>query len=175
MERSQSNTPEELEEPTILPDSPVQPTPSIQSQSQSQSPLPSPSFPTVSTPSPTPEQNAQPDENKAVKMENIRQAIPAEPTTGRLNCCKWNILTTLGDLVRVRVVYPNGTKIQRNFLSSDKLGLLLDLVILDMYDNKMEQKLDELCLTVPRININEVAGESIVLLGRTFATSHLPR
>ena len=82
---------------------------------------------------------------------------------------------TLGDLVRVRVVYPNGTKIQRNFLSSDKLGLLLDLVVLDMYDNKMEQKLDELCLTVPRVNVNEVMDESIDLLGRAFAIRHLPR
>ena len=84
MERSQSNTPEELEEPTILPDSPVQPTPSIQpqSQSQSQSPLPSPSFPTVPTPSPTPEQNAQPDENKKADANCSGNRIPS----GRNRC-----------------------------------------------------------------------------------------
>ena len=86
MERSQSNTPEELEEPNILPDSPVQSTPSTQpqpSQSQSQSPLPSTSCPATATPSPQPEQNTQLDGNETVRMEIIRQAIPAEPTTGR--------------------------------------------------------------------------------------------
>ena len=161
MERSQSNTPEELEEPTILPDSPVQSAPSSPAEVQAQSPLPSPSsaYHVATTPSPQPKQDFGAGRNNTMEMENIRQAIPTEPTTGMLNDGKLDILIILGDLIRVRVVYPNGTKIQRNFLLSDKLGLLLDLVTLDMYDNKMEQKLDELCLTVPRVNVNEVTSK----------------
>ena len=61
-----------------------------------------------------------------------------------------------GELVRLRVVYPDGTKLQRNFLLSDDVGFLLDLVELDMYDNHMENELSELYMTMPRITVNEV-------------------
>ena len=164
MEMYQTNTSEEVEEARIIPDSLIQSSSSNQpatshSQIHSSSPSPSVSRSTDTASNPPSEREMQSGENMAVKMETLRQVIPAEPTTGRSNDKKWNVLTILGDLVRVRVVYPNGTKIQRNFLSSDKLGLLLDLVALDMYDNKIEQKLDELCLTVPRVNVNEVMSK----------------
>ena len=47
-------------------------------------------------------------------MEVIRAGIPAEPRGG--------------EMLRIRVVYPDGTKLQRNFLPSDKVALLLNLV-----------------------------------------------
>ena len=65
-------------------------------------------------------------------------------------------LSSVGDIVRLRVVYPDGTKLQRNFLETDDLSLLLDLVELDMYDNGMDEKPFELCMSIPRLVLNEV-------------------
>ncbi|KNB42970.1 FAS-associated factor like [Blastocystis sp. subtype 4] len=81
------------------------------------------------------------DSTRSERMEVIREHIPIEPTEG--------------ELVRLRVVYPDGTKLQRNFLLSDDVGFLLDLVELDMYDNHMENELSELYMTMPRITVNE--------------------
>ncbi|KAK8798290.1 hypothetical protein WA588_003375, partial [Blastocystis sp. NMH] len=81
------------------------------------------------------------DEASHEEMEILRSRIPAEPIEG--------------DIVRVRIVYPDGTKLQRNFLRSDDVGLLLDLVALDIFDHQLSYKLSELCMTIPKVSIDE--------------------
>ena len=77
---------------------------------------------------------AQPSDEISLQeeMELLRSRIPEEPTEGR----KWIEGPRAGDIIRVRIVYPDGTKLQRNFLRSDDVGLLLDLVTLDIFDHQ---------------------------------------
>lgn len=79
---------------------------------------------------------------KKARMEAIRSRIPPEPTGGQI--------------VRVRIVYPNGTKLQRNFLPSDSVALLFDMVELDSYDHSMGIQDFQLCMTMPRLDIDAV-------------------
>lgn len=79
---------------------------------------------------------------KAERMEVIRAGIPAEPRGG--------------EMLRIRVVYPDGTKLQRNFLPSDKVALLLNLVELDMFDHQMDIDAFELYVAIPKLCLNDV-------------------
>ncbi|KAM7457319.1 hypothetical protein BLSTO_01921 [Blastocystis sp. subtype 1] len=79
---------------------------------------------------------------KAERMEVIRAGIPAEPRGG--------------EMLRIRVVYPDGTKLQRNFLPSDKVALLLNLVELDMFDHQMGIDAFELYVAIPKLCLNDV-------------------
>lgn len=81
-------------------------------------------------------------EEKEERMERIRQEIPQEPTSGAI--------------LRIRVVYPDGTKLQRNFMMSDKVGLLLDMVELDMFDHQMDVDAFQLYVTVPALCLDDV-------------------
>ena len=78
-------------------------------------------------------------------MERIRQEIPQEPTSGAI--------------LRIRVVYPDGTKLQRNFMMSDKVGLLLDMVELDMFDHQMDVDAFQLYVTVPALCLDDTKRE----------------
>lgn len=99
---------------------------------------------------------AQPSDEISLQeeMELLRSRIPEEPTEGR----KWIEGRRAGDIIRVRIVYPDGTKLQRNFLRSDDVGLLLDLVTLDIFDHQLTYKLSELCMTVPKVSVDEVGN-----------------
>ena len=61
-----------------------------------------------------------------------------------------------GDIVRIRIIYPNGTKLQRNFLVTDAIGLLYELVELDIYDHAMNIERFQLCSTVSKDCIESV-------------------
>lgn len=98
------------------------------------------------------------DEASQEEMEILRSRIPAEPIEGG----KARNESSSGDIVRVRIVYPDGTKLQRNFLRSDDVGLLLDLVALDIFDHQLSYKLNELCMTIPKVSIDEVGDGSVV-------------
>ena len=58
--------------------------------------------------------------------------------------------------MRIRVIYPNGTKLQRNFLSSDLVSLLYKLIELDIYDNRMNINSFQLCATASKECIESV-------------------
>ena len=79
---------------------------------------------------------------KAAKMEEIRRGIPIEPTEG--------------DIVRLRIVYPDGTKLQRSFLASDRFGFVLDLIDLDIFDHNLGFPEFRLCMTMPRKELDRV-------------------
>ena len=98
------------------------------------------------------------DEASHEEMEILRSRIPAEPIEGG----KARNESSSGDIVRVRIVYPDGMKLQRNFLRSDDVGLLLDLVALDIFDHQLSYKLSELCMTIPKVSIDEVGDGTVV-------------
>ena len=79
---------------------------------------------------------------KAAKMEEIRRGIPMEPTEG--------------EIVRLRIVYPDGTKLQRSFLASDRFGFVLDLIDLDIFDHNLGFPEFRLCMTMPRKELDRV-------------------
>lgn len=79
---------------------------------------------------------------KAAKMEAIRRGIPMEPTEG--------------EIVRLRIVYPDGTKLQRSFLASDRFGFVLDLIDLDIFDHNLGFPEFRLCMTMPRKELDRV-------------------
>ena len=81
---------------------------------------------------------------KAAKMEEIRRRIPIEPTEG--------------EIVRLRIVYPDGTKLQRNFLASDRFGFVLDLIDLDVFDHDLGFPEFRLCMTMPRKELDRVGA-----------------
>lgn len=86
--------------------------------------------------------NSMEDDEKAAKMEAIRCRIPKEPTEG--------------EIVRLRIVYPDGTKLQRNFLASDRFGFVLDLIDLDVFDHNLGFPEFRLCMTIPRKELDRV-------------------
>ena len=59
-------------------------------------------------------------------------------------------------MIRIRVVYPDGTKLQRNFLPSDPISLLYELVELDIYDHSMAIDDFQLVTTVSKGCIHSV-------------------
>ena len=71
----------------------------------------------------------------------------------------------LGNIVRVRIVYPDGTRIQRNFFETDAIGLIFDLVELDAYDNNMELEPFQLVLSSPKCVFDQVGAISSYDLG----------
>ena len=86
------------------------------------------------------------------RMEAIRARIPEEPKSvddeGRSHVD--------GEIVRIRVIYPNGTKLQRNFLSRDLVSLLYQLVELDIIDHGMNIPSFQLCATASKDCIESV-------------------
>lgn len=102
---------------------------------------------THSEPEPEPTTN-----DLEMRMNAIRQAIPPEPRSilFMFSCYIG------GDIVHIRVVYPNGTRLQRNFLSTDSVSLLYELVELDIYDNAMDIASFQLCTTVSNQCIQSV-------------------
>ena len=100
-----------------------------------------------SEPEPEPEPESKPVVNIVERMETIRATIPVEPKSG--------------DIVRIRVIYPSGTKLQRNFLSHDSVSLLYQLVELDMFDHGMGIPSFHLCAQASKESIESVCIVSV--------------
>lgn len=92
------------------------------------------------------------DNDKASRMEVIRSNIPVEPKSQTSS----HNSSIGGDIVRIRVIYPNGTKLQRNFLPSDPVSLLYKLVELDIFENSMGIDSFQLCATMSKDCIESV-------------------